>query len=239
MTAKAAELQLPKHLSSNRATGVHEGEPVAQFEIGNLSNFIYLIIDWASGAAWAIDPQTDLEPILNALSKYSLTLQGVLLTHSHHDHIAGVPAILEKFSDIQVWVHPFDIHRLKNKIKDPAKIHQLKDGEKIPCGSHSLTAHHTPGHSAGETSFHLIADKRSYLFTGDTLFIRDCGRTDFEDSSNEEMFQSLQFFKTFSDNTIVLPGHHYQPETASTIGREKLDNPPLKCKSVDELKALP
>lgn len=80
---------------------------------------------------------------------------------------------------------------------------------------------------------------RRFLLTGDTLFIRDCGRTDFEDGDNEQMFQSLQRIKKLPPATVILPGHHYQPETASVLELELLESAPLKCRSVEELAGLP
>ena len=103
---------------------------------------------------------------------------------------------------------------------------------------------HTPGHSAGELCYRLEAtdlkgELRTYLFTGDTLFIRDCGRTDLETGSNAQMFESLQRLKKFPPDTVILPGHHYVRECASTLSREMETSPPLRCASIQELEALP
>jgi glyoxylase-like metal-dependent hydrolase (beta-lactamase superfamily II) len=101
---------------------------------------------------------------------------------------------------------------------------------------------HTPGHSPGECCFFIPAPTRNdlpYLFTGDTIFIRDCGRTDFAGGNVLDMFDSIQQIKRLPQKTVILCGHHYQPEVASTIADEMVDSPPFRCRNVDELDALP
>jgi glyoxylase-like metal-dependent hydrolase (beta-lactamase superfamily II) len=100
---------------------------------------------------------------------------------------------------------------------------------------------HTPGHSSGEFCYLLPKQTqvdRPYVFTGDTLFIRDCGRTDLESGNDAEMFASLQILKQLDPDTVILVGHHYAKECASTLGEELKVSPPLKCASVSELSNL-
>jgi glyoxylase-like metal-dependent hydrolase (beta-lactamase superfamily II) len=117
----------------------------------------------------------------------------------------------------------------------------VQDGETFSIGATALEALHSPGHSPGEICYRVSnpSHPTEYLLTGDTLFIRDCGRTDFPDSNNAHMFATLQKLKTLPDRLVVLPGHHYAMETASLLGTEKEVSPPLRCRTVEELLQLP
>jgi hydroxyacylglutathione hydrolase len=227
---------LPEYLSAFEASGLQKDEPVAQYELGDFRNFIYLILDWKEKKAAIVDPQTDLEPPLKALREHGFTLDGIFLTHTHHDHIAGVPKLVESFHGIPIYVHPIDAKRLNGKLQ--SSVRPLSDEETVRIGSLSVRVMHTPGHSAGECCFYFERGGK-YVFTGDTLFIRDCGRTDFEDGSNAQMFESLQKIKSLPPETIILPGHHYAKECTSELSREMIESPPLRCKSVADLAALP
>lgn len=224
----------------NAPLPLSEGAPVAQFEIGDYRNFVYLILDWNTKKAAIIDPQEDLSKPLLALETHGFQLERVLLTHTHFDHIAGVQELIEKFSKLPLHVHSLDRHRLKEKGPDVwSACCPTEDEEQISVGQLQIQALHTPGHSAGEICYRLETSENAYLFSGDTLFIRDCGRTDLETGSNEQMFQSLQKIKKLDPKTVILPGHHYVKEYTSTLSRELETNPPLQCKSVRELEALP
>jgi len=231
---------IPAHLSRNEAQGCAENEPIAQFHLGSHRNLVYLIIDWKAKKAAIVDPQSDLEPIYETLKTHHLTLEKILLTHTHHDHVAGVKPLLIKFPELLVYLHAEDAHRLETVLTTfKNRVHFLKDQDILKVGQTKVQVLHTPGHSAGEVCYYLEDSKPPYLFTGDTLFIRDCGRTDFETGSDEAMFKSLQKIKALSPDSIILPGHHYQKETASTLRAELQTSPPLKCTSVAELKGLP
>ncbi len=228
-------MPLPMHLGKNEASGLIQGETIAQYELGTMRNFIYLIIDWTAKEAAIVDPQKDLSPLAD-LARHGIRLTKILLTHSHHDHVAGVPDLLALDPALSVYVHSGDQFRLK-KI-DQARVKNLSDGETVFVGAVEIAAIHTPGHSIGEISYHVKKDM-GYLLTGDTLFIRDCGRADFETGSDEELFQTIQRLKKLPDSLVMLPGHHYANETASEFGKEKISSPPLLCKTVEELRSLP
>ena len=233
---------LPPSLDQNRALGICENEPIAQYEIGAGKNLVYLILDWSSKKAALVDPQRDLTVPLRDLIKHGFTLEFCLLTHTHHDHIAGVPELHAR--GIPICVHLEDQHRLPRDVQTSETTQLLRDSETLLLGGLSIRVLYTPGHSAGECCFYFEARganglSRPYLLTGDTVFIRDCGRTDFPDGSNEQMFQSLQRIKSLPAETVILPGHHYALETASTLARELLESPPFCCRSTEELAALP
>ena len=236
---------LPDSLAGTDPQGLVAGEPVAQYQIGDYRNFVYLILDWADRKAAIVDPQEDLSEPLRALEEHGFILERVLLTHTHFDHVAGVQELIETFPKLPLHLHSLDRHRLHKMGKGVWDACQLvENGAQLRVGQLTVEALHTPGHSVGEICYFLraqgnLSGARAYLFSGDTLFIRDCGRTDLETGSNEEMFRSLQTLKGLSPETIVLPGHHYVKECASVMARELETSPPLRCRSVEELKALP
>ena len=232
---------LPPHLSHDRSTGMQMDEPIAQYELGTGKNFVYLILDWSQKKAAMVDPQSDLQGMLSDLQKNGFTLESILLTHTHYDHTAGVVTLLKRFPNLEVRVGESDLHRLPSSVSALKTLKVLRDGEMLSVGNLSLSAHHTPRHSAGEFSYFLdrsVGVDRPYLFTGDTIFIRDCGRTDFPDGSNEAMFASIQKVKQFPRDTVFLVGHHYAKECSTTLAREMETSPPFRCSSVDELASL-
>ena len=231
-------MSLPEHLSQEKATGLHPNEPVAQFEVGSYRNFVYLVLDWETKKAALIDPHSGLRAVLESLETHGFVLSAILLTHTHFDHISGLPELGELHPQIPVYVHPQDAHRLKGDATTKLQIKNLQDLQRIELGSLQIQALHTPGHSAGECCFFLNSSG-PYLFTGDTIFIRDCGRTDLESGSDQELFESIQRIKTLPLETVILPGHHYQKESASTLQTELRESPPFQCKTVNELSELP
>jgi len=211
--------------------------PIAQFELGTLRNFVYLILDWNEKKAALVDPQKDIQTPCVLLEKYGFQLELVLLTHSHHDHVGGLSALQEKFPNLPIFLHEKDAFQIKSE-KLQSHFRFIKDGGEIKVGTLPVEILHTPGHSAGECSYY-VSDGPGYLLTGDTLFIRDCGRTDLETGNTEELFHSLQKIKRLPNSTWILPGHHYAPESLSTLEIEKRTSPPLKCMTAQDLEELP
>ena len=233
---------LPPHLAMKIAQGYASGEPIAQFEIGTMKNFIYLILDSETKTAAIVDPQKDLSRPLAVLEEQGFKLTHLLLTHTHFDHTAGVLPLLTLMPDLEICVGELDLHRVPKSVVNSTGLKLLKNDQAISVGSFTLQAIHTPGHSAGEFSYFLPLGPgvdRPYLFTGDTIFIRDCGRTDFEDGSNEQMFASIQKMKRLPKETVFLVGHHYAEACATTLEAELQESPPFRCQSVEELAALP
>lgn len=227
---------LPRNFATEEAQGFTPGEPIAQFELGPLRNFVYLILDASSKQAAIVDPQKDIETPLRALNENGFTLTACFLTHSHHDHVAGVGPLLAKFPKLPIYVHSGDTFRLKNFPSESFRM--VQDGDVLRVGATEVQAIHSPGHSIGEVCYYVRAGQ-GYLLSGDTLFIRDCGRTDLETGSNDEMFATIQKLKKLPDSLVMLPGHHYAREVASRFGDEKRRSPPLLCRTVDELRNLP
>ena len=214
---------------------------VFQFEVGAMQNLVYLVVDWSTKQAAWVDPQKDLDKPLAVLKKYQLSLQSVWLTHTHADHVAGLSDLMAQFPKIPVYLHEKETFRLKLAPSFQNRLRYLQDQERFTLGALNIRAWHMPGHSAGALSFEIQAVDKAppLLLTGDTLFIRDCGRTDLPTGSTTQMFDSLQRYRQFSAETILLPGHHYREEWWSTLGQEWQESPPFKCRSAAELEALP
>jgi rhodanese-related sulfurtransferase len=112
---------------------------------------------------------------------------------------------------------------------------QLADGDRLHFGREQIGALHTPGHTAGSMCYLW----RSHVFTGDTLLVNGCGRTDFQSGSAAAMYASLTgILFALPDATTVWPGHDYQGRTHSTIGDEKRDNTRVAGKTLDEFVAI-
>lgn len=208
--------------------------PILQYEIGAMQNLVYLVVDWSSQKALWVDPQRDLSAPEADLTRLGLSLEGILLTHTHHDHTAGVMPLLRRHPELPIYLHELDAHRLSQRELEP-HLHFLEDGHHLQLGRQFIRAIHTPGHSAGALSYEIDGN----LLTGDTLFIRDCGRTDLPTGSTTQMFQTLQRYRAMDPELRIFPGHHYQDEYWSTLADERRTSPPLRCASAAELDALP
>ncbi|MBI4369554.1 MAG: MBL fold metallo-hydrolase [Elusimicrobia bacterium] len=194
---------------------------VRQMELGPLANFVYLLSDENTKEAIVVDPGWDVAAIKKAADELQLRIKGIFLTHNHFDHINGVGDVL-RFADAPVYIHQQDAPELNKDLQ--SSIRQLRGGEKVALGGLTLEFLHTPGHTEG--SLCLKVNER--LLTGDTLFIRGCGRVDLPSSDPEKMYQSLRRIAGLDSSTIVLPGHNYGPAPSGSLGDECLQNPFLK-----------
>lgn len=199
---------------------------ILQIPVGQMANFTYIIADEEAGDAAVIDPSWDLDEVFLALRKNGWKAKYVINTHTHFDHVLG--------NDQVVAVTGSKIVQHKNSQLE--KHVAVSDGDRIEIGGVSLRVLHTPGHS--KDSICLILDGQ-LVFTGDTLFVGNCGRTDLPGSDPAEMYDSL-FGKLakLDDDLIVYPGHNYGPSPTSTIGREKKTNYVLQPRSKQEFLEL-
>jgi len=178
--------------------------------------YTYLLGDEASGEAVLIDPVIDqLERDIKLLQELDLKLVYSLDTHAHADHITGSGLLRTRLgSKAVVGAHA------------GAECADLlvDDGSRLKFGSIALEVRATPGHTDGCVTY-VTADHR-HAFTGDALFIRGTGRTDFQQGSPERLYRSIhdKIF-TLPDDTIIWPGHDYRGMTFTTVGEEKRHNP--------------
>ena len=178
--------------------------------------------------AAVIDPGDEVDRILHALAKDSLTVKAILNTHGHFDHVAGNRR-LKSVTGSPLMIHRLDAPMLKSLSQSaaawglqaedsPAPDRLLEDGDTVAFGEITFSVLHTPGHTPGGVSFH----SDGAVFVGDTLFSGSIGRTDFPGGNYDQILESIRR-KLFvlGDDVVAYTGHG--PET--TIGREKRSNP--------------
>ncbi|HYN53638.1 MAG TPA: MBL fold metallo-hydrolase [Methylotenera sp.] len=191
------------------------------------STFTYVLVDTPSKEAVIIDPvDHNLEKYLALLAAENLKLKLVLETHAHADHITSAGSLCERTGAIAATPVHCNI--------TPAEI-QLEDDQEIYFGNgQRIKAMHTPGHTSGAMSF-LWNDK---LFTGDTLLINGCGRTDFQSGDAGALYDSItqKLFK-LPNETLVYPGHDYHGKSFSSINQERHNNVRVAGKSREEFVA--
>ncbi|HYQ72811.1 MAG TPA: MBL fold metallo-hydrolase [Gammaproteobacteria bacterium] len=178
------------------------------------STYTYLVWDARSQEAALIDPvQPQVGRDIRLVRQLGLKLKYTLETHIHADHITGAGAIRNILNSI-VLVH----ENSRTKCADVL----VKDGDFVPLGTQKIHIIHTPGHTDGDVCY--LADNT--VFTGDTLLIKGCGRTDFQSGDAGTLYDSItrQLF-TLPGETRVYPGHDYNGRTHSTIAEEHLNNP--------------
>jgi len=137
--------------------------------VGPYQSNCYILGHKDTQESLVIDPGDDVFRIVKEISKLNLTVQNILITHGHIDHIGGA-AELRRITGAPVWIHPLDEPGLGFKA-DGA----LTEGLNLPLGRFSLEVIHTPGHSPGGVCLSVPGA----VFTGDTLFAGSVGRTDF------------------------------------------------------------
>lgn len=201
-------------------------QPIQLFDPAS-STYTYVLFDESTREAVIIDPvDSQLERDLATLRQYGLTLRWALETHAHADHITSAALLAEHAGAQTVAPQACGI--------ETAAV-QLADGDTLAFGAEVLTALHTPGHTAGSMSYRW----RDHVFTGDTLLINGCGRTDFQSGSAEALFHSLTtILFALPDATTVWPGHDYQGRTHTTIGAEKTGNARVAGKTLAEFTAI-
>ncbi|MGQ9582053.1 MAG: MBL fold metallo-hydrolase [Thermoplasmatota archaeon] len=192
-----------------------------QFKEGGLANFTYLVADEETGEGVVIDPTGDLSKLLRTIESEGLRIRYILNTHSHPDHTSGNRRLAAE-TGARVAAH-----RLSGLRKDLP----LDDGAQLEVGRLRIKVLHTPGHTRDSVCY-LIEKK---LFTGDTLFVGECGRTDAPGGDAGALHESL-FGKLLKlpDDTEVYPGHDYGPRPTSTLGHERRTNYTLEPRSREE-----
>lgn len=192
------------------------------FPVGPLQCNCTILGDTDTGIGYVFDPGGDAERIMAVVESMGLKISGIIHTHAHLDHILAAGEIKRR-TGAPVWLHRSD-KTLWDTLEFQCKLfnipytpvpdpdHWIEDGEDLECGGCCI---HTPGHTAGSTSFYF-EDSR-LLIAGDTLFQGSVGRTDFQGGNAAQLKKSIQqrIYK-LDEAATVIPGHG--PET--TIGQE-------------------
>ena len=178
--------------------------------------YTYLLGDETSGEAALIDPVIDqVERDIRLLEELGLKLVYTIDTHAHADHITGAGMLRKRLGSKVVMSKAAGAEGLDIAVED---------GDVLKLGSIRLEVRSTPGHTDGCVTF--VTGDHKHAFTGDALFIRGTGRTDFQQGSAESLYRSIhdKIF-TLPDDTIIWPGHDYRGMTFTTVGEEKSHNP--------------
>ena len=187
------------------------------------STYTYLIASAKGREAIIIDPVLEnVEDYISTLKQLDLKLVKVIDTHIQADHITGASKLKQATNCTTIMGEhtPADTVEIKVKDQEIINIDNLK-----------IKSMYTPGHTSDSYSFLL----NNYLFTGDTLLINGTGRTDFQNGSSKDAYNSLfNNLLKLPEETLVYPGHDYNGKFSSTIGNEKKYNPRLQVKSEDE-----
>jgi len=198
---------------------------VHQIEVGNMQNFTYILEDEDTGESIILDPSWNLDEIQKVITRYDLKVKYIVNTHHHFDHTLGNEA-MAKETEAKILQH--ESSTLKHDIT-------LVDEQKIKFGNSQLTVFHTPGHS--KDSICLVGDGK--IFTGDTLFVGNCGRVDLPGGSAQELYHSLFDILYKMDESLELyPGHNYGSTPISTLANEKKSNFVLQKRSEQEFVEL-
>ncbi len=189
------------------------------------ANLSYIIGDAASRSAAVIDPPADPSELLGWARGQGLSVVYVLNTHGHSDHTAGNSAV------VKATKAKIAAHRSSGVPKDVP----LDDGDVLDVGQLELRILYTPGPTPDGIC--ILAERT--LFTGDTLFVGECGRIDLPGGDASALYESL-FGKLLAlgDETIVLPGHDYGKRLSSTIGEERATNYVLAPRTREEFIAF-
>lgn len=194
---------------------------LVQIPIGEGKNFTYIFGDEQTREAAVVDPGYDVQTVLEKIETMRVCLEYIFNTHSHGDHTAGNSQIKKKTGARVI------MHENSRLFKDLA----VKDQDHLKVGGLTVKIIHTPGHTPD--SICLLVDGK--LFTGDTLFVGECGRTDLPGGSSKDLYHSLfDDILSLDDDVEVYPGHDYGDKPSSTIGCERRTNYTLEKRTLEE-----
>ncbi|EFC48050.1 metallo-beta-lactamase family protein [Naegleria gruberi] len=154
------------------------------------------------------------------VKELGLTVTHLLETHVHADHVTGGLEMRK-----QHFPQATQVYSIHSGVNFSEGLTLVKEGDVIQVGSSvKLRVLETPGHTNGCLTF--FTEDKTRVFTGDALFIRGCGRCDFQQGSASKLYDSImKIYSTLPDECIVYPGHDYKGMISSTIGDEKKNNP--------------
>lgn len=204
---------------------------IQSFRLGQWQTNCYVLS--VGKCCWIVDAGFDPEPMLDAIDDQGLTVEKVVLTHAHLDHIAGLHQVKQRHPDAPILIHQDEEAFLTDTrlnlsagfvqpVVAPEADGTLEHGQTLELGGVRFQARHTPGHSPGGMSF--CCEELGVAIVGDTLFAGSIGRYDFPTSDGPALIHGIKTqLLSLDDSTRVLPGHG--PET--TIGQERSHNPYL------------
>ena len=202
---------------------------VEKFVTGIISTNCYLAVNEDTKQAVVVDPAAAPARLMDHIREEGLKIEAILLTHGHFDHIMGIDGFLKEYS-VPVYVHEDDLKMMEDPQWNQSAIYTtgytfagaapLRDGQTLSLAGYDFQVLHTPGHTPGGCCYYVKSE--GVLFSGDTLFQRSVGRTDFEGSSTKDLIRGIrEKLMVLPDDTHVYPGHMGE----TLIGYEKRENP--------------
>jgi hydroxyacylglutathione hydrolase len=203
---------------------------VRMFTVGPVAENSFIFRREASERALIVDPGDEAEKLLGAIDALGVTLDGILITHTHFDHIGAV-AEVARATGAEVWVPEMEAFVLEDinrfvpwpgfgPFENHKAEHTLKGGEQLELAGFEINVLSTPGHSPGHVTF-SIADEAA-IFSGDVLFQQSIGRTDLPYGDHDTLMESIRMLvDTLPPETAVYPGHM----GITSLGAERASNP--------------
>jgi hydroxyacylglutathione hydrolase len=203
---------------------------VRMFSVGPIQENCFLFRRDGSDRALIVDPGEEADRLLAAIDELGVTLDGILLTHTHFDHVGAV-APIARATGAEVWVPEIErgvLADISSYVPWPEfgpfeswdAEHTLNGGERLELAGFEIDVLFTPGHSPGHVTFHVPDEQAA--FSGDVLFQGSVGRTDLPGGDSQVLMQTLKTLaETLPDETVVHPGHM----GITTIGAERATNP--------------
>ena len=191
--------------------------------VGMLETNCYIVTDEETKKCAIIDPGADSNVILDYVESNNLEPEAIFITHGHFDHYLALEAVEEALG-VPVFVHDGDVDHSgqggRHKIDGSLNLRNYAEGDVISVGGLEFVILETPGHSPGSVTLKC----EDALFTGDTLFCGDCGRTDLTGGCMETMLKSLRRLAELNGDFEVYPGH----EESTTLDAERAFNRSMK-----------
>lgn len=204
-----------------------------QLQLGPAENFVYLVGPARGDEVLVVDPAWDVPAIEAAAAADGKRLVGAFVSHSHFDHINGLPELLERH-DLPVWAQARERDFSEELQKLGTALRPLGAGDPIQVGGLTLKALHTPGHTPGSQCLHVAGA----LISGDTLFVNGCGRCDLKGGDPEQLYHSIQnVLLRLPSSTQLYPGHDYADVPVATLAESREQNPYLRFEALGDFVA--
>ncbi len=173
---------------------------IKRFVGGALESNGYILFQKNGTKCYVIDPGYEPKKFIQYIKEQNLQLEGIILTHLHHDHTGAAQTVSDAF-DCPIYMHEDDAFVYRGRVDQ-----RLRDGDTFDLEGETLKILHTPGHTRG--SICIYSEKSKVCFTGDTIFDTDLGRTDLDGGSENDMYWSIRNVVDQWDNQITIyPGH--------------------------------
>jgi hydroxyacylglutathione hydrolase len=200
------------------------------FTVGMVQENCYILRGEGASDAVIVDPGEEAQRLLEAVDQLSARIAGILITHTHFDHVGAVAAVAEA-TGAEVWVPEIErgvLADINSYVPWPElgpfesyeAEHTLAGGEKLNLAGFEIDVLSTPGHSPGHVSFSIPSERA--LFSGDVLFEGSVGRTDLPGADWSTLLESIRkLCQALPDDTTVYPGHM----GITTLEKERATNP--------------